>query len=242
MAGADVKIPPVTSMVPQDENNNKAISNARALLVSVAGTKVSTNDSLRRRRGRPAGSKNRPKPPIIITHDSANALKAHAMEVSSGCDVGECIASFARRKQCGVCILSGSGYVVNVTFRQPASSSSSVTLHGRFEILSLLGSFVPQPAVPGLTGFTIYVAGVQGQVVGGIAVGPLIASGPVIIMAATFLNATFDRLPLGNDHDEDDDGDNMRTNKQSNLHNNRHDLASFYMPPALLKKGGGIAN
>ncbi|CAN6451662.1 unnamed protein product [Victoria cruziana] len=241
MAGTDVKVPSVTSMVPQDEDN-KASSNARALIVSVTGAKVSAGDSLRRPRGRPAGSKNRPKPPIIITHDSANALKAHAMEVSSGCDIGECIASFARRKQCGVCILSGSGYVVNVTLRQPASSSSIVTLHGRFEILSLLGSLVPQPAVPGLTGFTIYVAGVQGQVVGGIAVGPLIASGPVIIMAATFMNATFDRLPLGNDLDEDEDGDSMRTNKQSNIHNGRQDLANFYMPPALLKKGGSIAN
>lgn len=36
---------------------------------------------VRRPRGRPAGSKNKPKPPIIITRDNPNVLRAHAMEV-----------------------------------------------------------------------------------------------------------------------------------------------------------------
>jgi hypothetical protein len=51
-------------------------------------------ETLKRPRGRPAGSKNKPKPPIIVTRDSANALKAHAMEVSSGCDVNESLLNF----------------------------------------------------------------------------------------------------------------------------------------------------
>ncbi|XP_073271837.1 AT-hook motif nuclear-localized protein 16-like [Primulina huaijiensis] len=155
----------------------------------------------RRRRGRPAGSKNKPKPPIIITRDSANALKAHAMEVTSGCDLSESLINFARKKQRGVCVLSATGCVTNVALRQPSSSGSIVTLHGRFEILSLLGSILPPPSPPGVTGLTIYLAGAQGQVVGGNVVGALIASGPVVIMAATFMNATFDRLPS----DEDDE-------------------------------------
>lgn len=96
--------------------------------ISVA---AESDHALRRPRGRPAGSKNKPKPPIIVTRDSANALRAHAIEVSSGCDVNESLSSFARRKQRGVCILSGSGCVVNVTLRQAASSGAIVTLHGR---------------------------------------------------------------------------------------------------------------
>ncbi|KAL1540125.1 AT-hook motif nuclear-localized protein 22-like [Salvia divinorum] len=99
----------------------------------------------RRPRGRPAGSKNKPKPPIIITRDSANALRSHVMEIASGCDVQESISAFATRRQRGVCILSGGG---------------------------------------------------TGQVVGGTVVGPLIASGPVVIMAASFGNAAYERLPL----------------------------------------------
>ena len=156
----------------------------------------------RKPRGRPAGSKNKPKPPIIITRDSANTLRAHAMEVMSGCDVGECLATFARRKQRGICVLSATGCVTNVSLRQPNPSSGTgpvITLHGHFEILSLVGSILPPPSPLGVSGLEIYLAGQQGQVVGGAIIGPLIASGPVIIMAATFMNATFDRLPIEKD-------------------------------------------
>lgn len=154
----------------------------------------------RRPRGRPAGSKNKPKPPIIITRDSANALRTHVMEIADGCDIVDSVATFARRRQRGVCIMSGTGTVTNVALRQPASPGAIVTLHGRFEILSLSGSFLPPPAPPAATGLTIYLAGGQGQVVGGSVVGQLLASGPVVIMAASFSNAAYERLPL---EDED---------------------------------------
>ncbi|KAJ9171283.1 hypothetical protein P3X46_014672 [Hevea brasiliensis] len=153
----------------------------------------------RRSRGRPAGSKNKPKPPIIITRDSANALRSHVMEIANGCDIMESVSTFARRRQRGVCILSGTGTVTNVTLRQPASPGAVVTLHGRFEILSLSGSFLPPPAPPAASGLTIYLAGGQGQVVGGSVVGPLLASGPVVVMAASFGNAAYERLPLEED-------------------------------------------
>lgn len=154
----------------------------------------------RRPRGRPAGSKNKPKPPIIITRDSANTLRTHVMEVAGGCDISESVTAFARRRQRGVCVLSGAGTVTNVTLRQPASQGAVVALHGRFEILSLSGSFLPPPAPPEATGLTVYLAGGQGQVVGGSVVGALTAAGPVVVMAASFANAVYERLPL-----EDDD-------------------------------------
>lgn len=159
----------------------------------------------RRPRGRPPGSKNKPKPPIFVTRDSPNALRSHIMEVAGGTDVADCIAQFARRRQRGVCVLSGNGSVANVTLRQP-SSPGAVVLQGRFEILSLTGAFLPGPAPPGSTGLTVYLAGGQGQVVGGSVVGPLIAAGPVMIIAATFSNATYERLPL--EEEEEVGGDN----------------------------------
>ncbi|KAH6779788.1 AT-hook motif nuclear-localized protein 22 [Perilla frutescens var. hirtella] len=154
------------------------------------------NEVTRRPRGRPAGSKNKPKPPIIITRDSANALRSHVMEVANGCDIQESVSAFATRRQRGVCILSGNGTVTNVTLRQPSAPGAVVTLHGRFEILSLSGSFLPPPAPPAASSLTIYLAGGQGQVMGGTVVGPLLASGPVVIMAASFGNAAYERLPL----------------------------------------------
>ena len=96
-------------------------------------------------------------------------------------------------------VLSGAGTVTNVTLRQPASEGAVVALQGRLEILSLSGSFLPPPAPPEATGLTIYLAGGQGQVVGGTVVGALTAAGPVVIMAASFANAVYERLPLEED-------------------------------------------
>lgn len=150
----------------------------------------------RRPRGRPPGSKNKPKPPVIITRESANTLRAHILEVGNGCDVFDCVATYARRRQRGICILSGTGTVTNVSLRQPAAAGAVVTLHGRFEILSLSGSFLPPPAPPGATSLTIFLAGGQGQVVGGSVVGELTAAGPVIVIASSFTNVAYERLPL----------------------------------------------
>ena len=61
----------------------------------------------------------------------------NVMEIANGCDIMDSVSTFARRRQRGVCILSGSGTVTNVTLRHPASPGAVVTLHGRFEILSL---------------------------------------------------------------------------------------------------------
>ncbi|PUZ50211.1 hypothetical protein GQ55_6G041800 [Panicum hallii var. hallii] len=156
----------------------------------------------RRPRGRPPGSKNKPKPPVIITRESANALRAHILEVAAGCDVFEALTAYARRRQRGVCVLSAAGTVANVTLRQPQSSQTGpaspavATLHGRFEILSLAGSFLPPPAPPGATSLAAFLAGGQGQVVGGSVAGALIAAGPVVVVAASFSNVAYERLPL----------------------------------------------
>ncbi|KAM7269353.1 hypothetical protein ACFE04_024850 [Oxalis oulophora] len=157
---------------------------------------IELGTTTRRPRGRPSGSKNKPKPPIFVTRDSPNALRSHVMEIANGTDVAETLAQFSRKRQRGVCVLNGSGTVTNVTLRQPSAAGAVMALHGRFEILSLSGAFLPGPSPPGSTGLTIYLAGGQGQVVGGSVVGSLVAAGPVMVIAATFSNATYERLPL----------------------------------------------
>ncbi|PSS21596.1 AT-hook motif nuclear-localized protein [Actinidia chinensis var. chinensis] len=183
----------------EDNNNNNSAATSNTTTsdgkesLSMTGGE---GEGTRRPRGRPAGSKNKPKPPIIITRDSPNSLRSHVMEIANGSDIPDSLSAFAARRQRGVCILSGTGSVVNVTLRQPTAPGSVVTLHGHFEILSLSGSFLPPPAPPAASGLTIYLAGLQGQVVGGSVVGPLLASGPVVVMAASFGNAAYERLPL----------------------------------------------
>ncbi|KAL7228944.1 hypothetical protein ACSBR2_007609 [Camellia fascicularis] len=196
------------------ENDGDQAENptAGALVFSKPGT-----SSGRRPKGRPAGSKNKPKPPIIITKESPNALRSHVLEISSGSDIAESIATFSQSRHHGVSVLSGSGVVTNVTLRQAAAPGGVITLHGRFEILSLSGSFLPAPSPPGATGLTVYLGGGQGQVVGGIVAGALVAAGPVIVIAATFSNAVYERLPLGDE--EGGEGVGMQLEPNSGVNN-----------------------
>lgn len=158
----------------------------------------------RRPRGRPPGSKNKPKSPVVVTKESPNSLQSHVLEIATGADVAESLNAFARRRGRGVSVLSGSGLVTNVTLRQPAASGGVVSLRGQFEILSMCGAFLPTSGSPAAAaGLTIYLAGAQGQVVGGGVAGPLIASGPVIVIAATFCNATYERLPIEDDQQQE---------------------------------------
>lgn len=175
----------------RDINNDNSDTAGKSQEGQEGGTEFN-----RRARGRPPGSKNKPKPPLIIQQESGNALRAHVVEITNGCDIAETLATFARRLQRGVFILSGNGTVANVTVRHPAVPSAIVTLPGRFEISSLSGAFLPTPAPTGATGLTVYLSRGEGQVVGGSVVGALVASGPVLITVSIFRNAAYDRLPL----------------------------------------------
>ncbi|KAH0451620.1 hypothetical protein IEQ34_018919 [Dendrobium chrysotoxum] len=157
----------------------------------------------KRPRGRPPGSKNRPKPPVVITKEAepSAAMRPYVLEIPSGHDIVDCLARFARRRKLGISVLAATGAVVNVTIRQPGTEAA-IVFHGRFEILSISATFMP-PAMAALapaaaaagTGITISLAGPQGQVIGGTVVGPLLAAGVVIVVAAAFANPTFHRLP-----------------------------------------------
>ncbi|KAH0938607.1 hypothetical protein HID58_006068 [Brassica napus] len=150
----------------------------------------------KRPRGRPPGSKNKPKPPVIVTRDSPNVLRSHVLEVSSGADIVESVNTYARRRGRGPVTIHGNNGGTG------AGVGGVVTLHGKFDILSITGTVLPPPAPPGSGGLSIFLSGGQGQVIGGSVVAPLVASGPVILMAASFSNATFERLPLKDEEEE----------------------------------------
>ncbi|KAJ4969198.1 hypothetical protein NE237_015899 [Protea cynaroides] len=133
--------------------------------------------------------------------DNSNALQILLLNVAGGADIADSVAQFARRRQCGVCVFGGIGTVANITLRQPAAPGEVMTLHGCFEILSLTGSFLPPQALLGLSGLTVNLAGAQGQVVGGKVVGTFVAEGPVRVIACTFSNVIYERLPLEDNHD-----------------------------------------
>ncbi|XP_009591426.1 AT-hook motif nuclear-localized protein 28-like [Nicotiana tabacum] len=162
-----------------------------------------TIEVVRRPRGRPPGSKNRPKPPVIITRDAEPSMSPYILEIPIGVDIINSITKFCRTRNMGLCVLNGSGTVTNVTLRQPSTTPvSTVTFHGRFDILSISATIVqPNASVPSnnngiANGFTISLAGPQGQVVGGGVVGPLVTAGTVYLVAATFNSPSFHKLPV----------------------------------------------
>jgi hypothetical protein len=62
-----------------------------------------------RRRGRPPGSKNKPKPPPMVMRDvePMAAMRSHMLEVLASGDVARTLAGFARHRNrhlsCGLC-------------------------------------------------------------------------------------------------------------------------------------------
>ncbi|KAG6590167.1 AT-hook motif nuclear-localized protein 17, partial [Cucurbita argyrosperma subsp. sororia] len=158
-------------------------------------------------RGRPPGSKNKPKPPIVITKENESAMKPVVIEISAGNDVVESLLHFARKRHVGFTILSGSGSVSNVTLRHPMSHSTSLSLHGPFSLVSLSGSFLGNTtpfSSPSSSSFGICLAGAQGQVFGGIVGGKVTAASLVVVVAATFINPVFHRLPSETEEEGED--------------------------------------
>lgn len=198
--------------LPNNKNTNKTFSSSKS-------KKQTTNNDIdnigscsvpKKPRGRPPGSKNRPKPPVVITKENESSLKPILLEISAGSDIVESLIDFARKRQIGITVLSCSGSVSNVTLRHPLSHAPSLSLHGPFNLLSLSGSFIvgsKQISFLSSSGscfsFGICLAGAQGQVFGGIVGGKVIASSVVVVVVTTFQNATFHSLPSENDEVEE---------------------------------------
>ncbi|KAK7356874.1 hypothetical protein VNO80_16154 [Phaseolus coccineus] len=114
----------------------------------------------------------------------------HVLTVNAGEDVTMKIMSFSQQGSRAICILSATGTISNVTLRQPSSCGGTLTYEGRFEILSLSGSFMPTEN--GITrsrsgGMSVSLAGPDGRVMGGGLAGLLVAAGPVQVVVGSFL-------------------------------------------------------
>ncbi|KAK7252656.1 hypothetical protein RIF29_36759 [Crotalaria pallida] len=121
----------------------------------------------------------------------------HIITVNSGEDVTMKVISFSQQGPRTICILSANGAISSVTLRQPDSSGGTLTYEGRFEILSLSGSFMPSESDGTRSrsgGMSVSLVSPDGRVVGGGVVGLLVAASPVQVVVGSFLT--------GNQHDE----------------------------------------
>ncbi|KAL4570864.1 hypothetical protein LXL04_026527 [Taraxacum kok-saghyz] len=114
----------------------------------------------------------------------------HIINVNAGEDVTMKVISFSQQGPRAICILSANGVISSVTLRQPDSSGGTLTYEGRFEILSLAGSFMPSES-GGIRnrsgGMSVSLASPDGRVVGGGVAGLLVAASPIQIVVGSFL-------------------------------------------------------
>lgn len=141
-----------------------------------------------KRMGRPPGSKNKPKV-ALIGGSSSPGFTARPLIVLAGEDISSKIMSMIQNGSGAICVLSAVGTVSNVTLRQATSSGGTITYEGRFEIISLTGSYTVlesggQRIHNG--GLRILLSGSDGQVLGGGVAGVLIAAAPVQVIVGGF--------------------------------------------------------
>ncbi|KAH9622235.1 hypothetical protein KSS87_013052 [Heliosperma pusillum] len=121
----------------------------------------------------------------------------HIITALAGEDVTMKVMSFSQQGPRAICILSANGVISSVTLRQPNSSGGTLTYEGRFEILSLTGSFMPSES-GGIKnrsgGMSVSLANSDGRVIGGSVAGLLIAASPVQIVVGSFV--------AGNQHEQ----------------------------------------
>ncbi|KAK7316658.1 hypothetical protein RJT34_00280 [Clitoria ternatea] len=155
-------------------------------------------------RGRPPGSKNKPKAPIARTQHQASFIPV-LITIPPGSDIIESIISYAQRHRVSVTTLSASGVLSNVTFRQTlAPSAQALTLHGPFTIMNIFGSYLSNyhHAHPSNTptSFSITVFSNQGHALSGLVGGKVEASNEVTVLLAVSRNPKVYWVPPFNNH------------------------------------------
>ncbi|KAG9156429.1 hypothetical protein Leryth_025774 [Lithospermum erythrorhizon] len=149
--------------------------------------------STKRGRGRPIASSNFhtfASMGEVLANTAGSDFLPHVVTVHTGEDVAGKLLSIAQKGPRGICILSANGTVSNVTIRQPGSSGGLLTYEGRFEILTLTGSFTPSEnnGMKSRTGgLSISLAGPDGHVVGGGVAGGLLAANPIQVVFGSFM-------------------------------------------------------
>ncbi|KAJ0968114.1 hypothetical protein J5N97_025031 [Dioscorea zingiberensis] len=156
-----------------------------ALALAYSNTQASESA---KKRGRPLGSGK--KQQLNALGSAGISFTPHVITVKSGEDVASKILAFSQQGPRTVCILSANGAICNATLRQPATSGGTVTYEGRFEILSLSGSYLltENGGTRSRTGgLSVALAGTDGRVLGGGVAGMLLATGPVQVVVGSFI-------------------------------------------------------
>jgi predicted DNA-binding protein with PD1-like motif len=147
----------------------------------------------KRGRGRPPGSGKKQQLAAVgglISSSAGNGFTPHVINVAIGEDIATKILAFSQQGPRAIFVMAATGAVSTVTLCQASSSGGSVTYEGRFEILSLSGSYLvadnggPRNRTGALS---VCLASPDGRVIGGGVGGLLIAASSVQVIIGSFI-------------------------------------------------------
>ncbi|GMI79570.1 AT-hook motif nuclear localized protein 14 [Hibiscus trionum] len=149
-------------------------------------SKVRREQQLQQQLGLGGGGGSLKKSQLVTLGNAGQGFTPHVVDVVAGEDVGQKIMMFMQQSKREVCILSASGTISNASLRQPATSGGNIAYEGRFEIISLSGSYVRNEIGGRTGGLSVCLSSADGQIIGGGVGGPLKAVGPVQVIVGTF--------------------------------------------------------
>ncbi|KAG5592603.1 hypothetical protein H5410_043117 [Solanum commersonii] len=170
-------VTPISSGVPPTDSGSGGGGDAEG---------PSSENPSKKARGRPPGSG---KKQLDALGAAGVGFTPHVITVNVGEDIASKIMAFSQQGPRTVCILSANGAICNVTLRQPAIGGGTVSYEGRYEIISLTGSFMRSEnnGSSGPSGLSVSLAGADGRVMGGGVSGVLMAATPVQVIVGSFL-------------------------------------------------------
>ncbi|CAN4083617.1 unnamed protein product [Withania somnifera] len=145
--------------------------------------------AVKKGRGRPLGSGLKQQAADLGSEAAGFGFRPHVITIQAGEDVLAKLKSFSQSTSKAVCVLSANGSISNVSLWQAATSGGIVTYEGRFEILTMSGSFFTSESGGqcSRTGsLTVSLAGPVGQVLGGGVAGLLTAAAAVQVIVGSF--------------------------------------------------------
>ncbi|XP_058784345.1 AT-hook motif nuclear-localized protein 28-like [Vicia villosa] len=141
----------------------------------------------KRCKGRPRGSKNKPKSYIEIEEEPDNIMKWVVIKIPTGDDIVQSLINVALHHRANITILGGFGLVSDVTLHNSVSQVPPLTISGSSQMVSISGTYFNTYngvfIEPFHSSFSIFLAGDRGEVFGGTVVGKLKAAADILITA-----------------------------------------------------------
>ncbi|XP_057794723.1 AT-hook motif nuclear-localized protein 10-like [Salvia miltiorrhiza] len=190
--------PPINAAMPQHQQQQNFSPPPVAAAVAPLSTQLESLPSMdgsgspmaKKARGRPRGSRNKVKQHSEALGSTGIGFVPHILNVNAGEDIASKIMAICQNGPRAVCVLSANGAISMVTLRQQATSGGTATYEGRWDILSLSGSFMltevaGQKSRTG--GLSVALAQPDGTVMGGCVAGLLVAASPAQVIVGSFM-------------------------------------------------------